>query len=50
MESRLDDGSESEITCKQCVVEELKPENVAPCHENTRLFVDSQVRPQFAIN
>lgn len=30
------------VTCKQCVMEELKPENVAPCHEHSRLFVDSQ--------
>jgi len=30
-------------SCMDCLTDELKPENVAPIHDQSRLFVDSQV-------
>jgi hypothetical protein len=33
---------EPDETCSGCLADELKPENVAPLHEDARLFVDSQ--------
>jgi len=34
---------EPEQDCMECLTDELKPENVAPVHDESRLFVDSQV-------
>jgi len=40
---------EPEQNCQECLTDELKPENVAPIHYQSRLFVDSQVCHCFTI-
>ena len=34
---------EPQQDCTECLTDELRPENVAPVHDQSRLFVDSQV-------